>query len=118
MSVSARRMLVVAVTVSLCGALPATGEAASQRSRNLIKPRISGSPVVGAILSASKGRWSRHPARYRFRWLVCDNGGPECRQLRGATKRRHRLGGRDLGHRLRVRVGAVRRARGGKMVVG
>jgi len=74
--------------------------------KNLKPPKLSGSTVVGASLSSTRGRWSRHPKRYRFSWRRCNGKGKACARIGGARAHTYRLQQRDLGHRIRSVVTA------------
>jgi hypothetical protein len=90
------------------GAARAQGEAAPQ---NTGEPSISGSTVVGATLSASRGSWSGSPTSYAYQWVRCAASGSrpdgsDCAAVGGATTSRYVVSGSDVGWRLRVRVTA------------
>ncbi len=65
-------------------------------------PKISGVTRYTRKLTASAGEWSKRPSRVNYRWLR--SGKP----VKGATKAAYRLGVKDVGRRIRVRV-TVRR---------
>jgi endoglucanase len=90
---------------------PATASRHHRRFRPVNKslPRISGTPKVGGVLRASRGRWAR-ASSFAYRWLVCDRRGRRCRTA-NARSRKYPLTGHDLGHRIRVTV-VARNARG------
>jgi hypothetical protein len=46
--------------------------------QNTRPPSISGSPVVGATLTAEQGDWAGLPDSYAFAWLQCDAAGANC----------------------------------------
>jgi endoglucanase len=77
-------------------------------------PKISGRPVVGKLLTASRGHWSG-ASSFSFRWKRCNARGEACKRISGrrtltagghapGTASRHRIIAADLGHRLRVTV--------------
>ncbi|MBA2461293.1 MAG: hypothetical protein H0V45_05950, partial [Actinobacteria bacterium] len=72
---------------------------------NTQPPTISGTPVVGATLTASEGTWTGAP-RFAFIWLQCDQSGANC----GDTNARGRTYGvraEDLGRTIRLQVQAT-----------
>src|SRR2546423_5893710 len=99
----------------LAGSLPAAAGASGQRyekPRNLKAPRITGTKVVGHSLAASRGRWARHPTRYRYSWRRCNVLARHCHAVTGARKRVYRLAAGDAGKRMRVVVTASNRGGG------
>lgn len=104
----------VAVAALALGAVVANGsEAASAAApANTSEPRISGTPVVGRTLTATRGTWSGDPASFEFQWVRCpaDGGrsdGGNCAAISGATTTSYVLGGGDAGRRIRVIVTAL-----------
>ena len=72
---------------------------------NTAAPSISGTPVVGATLTAAEGSWTGAPS-FAFIWLQCDQAGGNC----GDTNARGRTYGvrsDDLGRTIRVQVRAT-----------
>jgi len=108
------RTLGVAALASLATvlALPSGGAARSQAApTNTEEPRISGSAIVGATLTASQGSWTAAPTSFAYQWVRCprDGGlpnGSNCAAIGGATTTRYIVANADVGHRLRVRVTA------------
>ncbi len=81
-----------------------TGSALTPPIRSGASPKVTGTPRVGAALTASTGRWSGSPPiRFEDHWELC---APQCRPIPGATGRRYRVTGADLHARVRVRVTA------------
>lgn len=80
---------------------------------NTAEPVISGRAEQGVRLSASTGTWTgTNPISYAYQWVRCgaDGGQPDggnCAIVSGATDRRYRLVGADVGFRMRVRVTAT-----------
>jgi hypothetical protein len=68
-------------------------------------PRLVGVPRLGHLVSVAGGR-RNGAAVYRYRWERCNLRGKACVRVGGRT-RVHRIGGRDLGSRLRAVVTAV-----------
>lgn len=68
-------------------------------------PKITGTPRVRGVLSATAGRWygdrSRH---YRYSWLRCNARGGACTPVPGSERARLALGRASAGGRFRVVV--------------
>jgi hypothetical protein len=62
------------------------------------RPQISGVRRYTRTLEATRGIWSPRPATVRYRWLR------DADPIPGATRKRYRLGYRDVGHHISVRV--------------
>jgi Divergent InlB B-repeat domain len=60
------------------------------------RPRLRGRPLVGAVLSCTRGSWGASPARYAFVWRR--DGKP------AGIGARYRVRAADRGHALRCRV--------------
>jgi len=69
-------------------------------------PVISGSVVVGQVLSGSTGSWTGSPTSYAYEWRRCDATGAGCAAIAGATAASYTLAAADVGHTLRVAVTA------------
>lgn len=67
---------------------------------NTTKPKVTGTPVVGRVLTASGGTWSSSDVTRSFRWLR--NGSP----ITGATASTYKPTTSDIGKSLSVRVTA------------
>jgi hypothetical protein len=113
-----RRRALAAVTVAALGVLaalmPAGSSATAQAPPKASgQPRISGTAVEGAVLTASQGSFTgTGPFNYTYRWLRCPStggggNGEGCVAISGATFRRYTVRQADVGHRLRVRVTAA-----------
>jgi hypothetical protein len=70
--------------------------------RNLVKPSITGTTLVGQVLVSHVGTWTPTPAGYGYQWLR------DGRAIPGATRYAYRLVTADRGHAIAVRVTAVR----------
>ena len=73
---------------------------------NTQPPTISGSPVVGATLTATEGTFTGAPSSFAYIWLQCDGAGANC----GDTNARGRTYGvrsDDLGRTIRLQVRAT-----------
>ena len=106
--------LTLAVVATVAALLPGGGSARPQAPpRATGEPTISGTPIVGNILTASNGSFSgTGPFNYSYRWLRCPasgsgGNGEGCTAITGGTFRRYTVGTADVGHRLRVRVTAA-----------
>jgi hypothetical protein len=77
---------------------------------NTSAPTITGTLQPGQLLTAHPGSWrGAQPITFKYQWLRCDHNGANCITLIGATQYRFNLGGKDVGHRLRVLVTAANR---------
>jgi endoglucanase len=72
-------------------------------------PSISGVPVLGSTLHASRGRWVG-ASTFAFEWKRCNVHGAKCKVAHDPASKRHHpasayvLTKADLGHRIRVTV--------------
>ena len=73
---------------------------------NTSLPAISGSAVVGQLLSASTGVWSGSPSGYTYGWRRCDATGAACTAILSATGSTYTLTVADLAATIRVAVTA------------
>jgi hypothetical protein len=78
----------------------------THRPRIIAAPRIAGLAVQGQVLSASRGRWSGAPRKYRYAWQRCGKTRKSCRKTAGARGARHLISARDVGSRIRLVVTA------------
>ena len=69
-------------------------------------PTISGTPLVGSALTASRGSWSGSPTGYSYQWRHCDSSGANCANLGGATASSYIPASGDVGATVRVVVTA------------
>jgi hypothetical protein len=77
---------------------------------NLEPPVVTGSPVVGQILTATTGSWEPIPTSYSFGWKLCDAAGTSCAAV-GGDLQSYTPGPTDVGSRL-VAVITARNAAG------
>jgi hypothetical protein len=65
-------------------------------------------PLTGQTLIAGNGLWTRGGGNYvySYDWLRCDAAGANCVST-GVTTQTYVVGSADVGHTLRVRVGAL-----------
>jgi hypothetical protein len=75
---------------------------------NRTRPTISGSPVVGATLTANNGTWTG-ASTFSYQWQLCDGSGNNCANIAGATGKTYGVRSSDVGHELLARVRAANR---------
>jgi hypothetical protein len=66
-------------------------------------PTISGSAVLGQVLTAATGTWSGSPS-FSYQWLRCDGSGANCLPISGATASSYTTVPGDVGATLVVAV--------------
>jgi hypothetical protein len=78
-----------------------------QAPHNGALPTISGSPIVGRVVTATSGTWTgTAPIRFSYRWRRCSSSGGDCVDLARHTQS-YKLSSADLGRSLRVLVTAA-----------
>ena len=100
---------VVTATNSAGSALAAsavTAEVATGPPVALEPPTISGGAWEGETLAASAEGWAGSGVEPVYQWRRCNSSGAECSDIAGATASRYTLESGDVGHMVRVRVGA------------
>jgi hypothetical protein len=65
-------------------------------------PGISGSAVLGSMLTESHATWSNAPTRYAYQWQDCNSGGSACSSISGATRQTYTVATSDVGHTIVV----------------
>jgi hypothetical protein len=75
---------------------------------NRTRPTISGSPVVGATLTANSGTWTG-ASTFSYQWQLCDGSGNNCANIAGATGKTYGVRSSDVGRELLARVRAANR---------
>jgi hypothetical protein len=82
--------------------------AAGTAPTNTSAPTISGNPVEGQVLTATRGQWSgTQPLSFAYRWQRCDRNGASCADIAGAFGLSWRLTAAEGGHTIRIRVVAT-----------
>jgi hypothetical protein len=101
-----RLALVAAVALLLLGG--AAQGARRTAPSNTSPPTISGTPIVGSVLTASNGAWAGStPMSFTYRWQRCNASGGKCDGIKGARNPTYRLEPGDAGHTIRVSVTAT-----------
>jgi len=72
--------------------------------KNTQRPSLSGSPVVGATLTASSGTWTGSGLTFIYTFLRCSGGG--CYAGGTTTQNTYKVTSADVGNTIRVRVTA------------
>jgi hypothetical protein len=102
-----------AIVIAMLAAIVSESRAAGTAvPGNTAEPRISGTPVVGRTLTATRGTWSGSPTSYDYQWVRCPGSGglpsgADCAAIAGAATSAYVVGSGDVGKRLRVRVTAT-----------
>jgi hypothetical protein len=68
-------------------------------------PTISGSAIVGHVLTGNRGTWSGAQS-FAYQWLRCDLNGDNCASINGATATQYQAAAADVADTLRLRVTA------------
>ncbi|MGD0454005.1 MAG: hypothetical protein ABSB69_10445 [Solirubrobacteraceae bacterium] len=91
---------------SASAASAVTAEVAAGPPVALEPPTISGGAWEGEVLTASGEGWAGSGVEPVYQWRRCNSSGAECSDIAGATESLYTLSSADVGHTLRVRVGA------------
>jgi hypothetical protein len=83
-----------------------TNEIFPQTATPLTPAKLSGSAYVGDTLVSNVGSWKYPGTTYTRQWEQCDADGTGCSTISGAKAATYIVKAGDLGHKLRVRVGA------------
>ena len=90
---------------------------ATQRSRatakvvpgsplNLVRPKVSGTPLIGQTLTAESGTWAgTPPIEYAYQWYACSLSG--CEKIAGQTEQTHTVEIGEIGDSFEVEVTAT-----------
>jgi subtilisin family serine protease len=71
-------------------------------------PAVTGTPTLGATLTATQGTWINAATTYAYQWLRCTSAG--CVEIAGATQATYRIVPADLGRWIEVGVTAANSA--------
>jgi len=107
------RFLLTTLAALLVTAVAAVGvSAATGPPSNTTRPSVTGSPVVGKILTAHVGSWTgTAPISYEFQWARCSATGTSCASIdEAAQSQQYVVTNDDLGHKLKVTVTATNSA--------
>ena len=77
-----------------------------QQATQTAAAKLFGSSYVGDTLVSSVGSWKYPGTTYTRQWEQCDADGTSCATISGAKSATYVVKADDLGHKLRVRVGA------------
>ena len=80
------------------------GAPPSAPPQNTGLPTITGSTVVGQMLTATTGTWTNSPTTYSYAWQTCNSTG-SCSPV-GANASTYQPVSSDVGHTIEVTVGA------------
>ena len=83
-----------------------TAEVAQGPPVALEPPLISGGAWEDKTLSVSGEGWAGTGVAASYQWRRCNTSGAECSDIAGATGEEYSLSSADVGHTLRIRVGA------------
>jgi hypothetical protein len=75
--------------------------------RSVVPPTITGTPQLGATLTADRGRWAGGPSSFTYQWNHCDAAGANCAPIAGAVAPTYVPGTADAGMRITVTVTAT-----------
>jgi hypothetical protein len=85
-----------------------------EHEKNTEVPQLSGSPLVGARMAVSDGKWNQGPIVYGYQWEDCSASGEACTVIPGADNVNYTPVEADIGHKL---VALVTETSGGGSVV-
>jgi hypothetical protein len=105
--------LTAALATVLVASIAATSAAAAATPpQNTTRPTITGTAVVGKVLTAHPGSWSgTQPITFKYQWTRCSATGTGCTSItEAAQSQTYILTSDELGHRLRVIVTATNSA--------
>jgi hypothetical protein len=76
---------------------------------SVLPPIVSGTPIVGQVLSTTTGSWQGNPTSYAYGWMDCSVSGAACAVIAGASRSTYTLAVGDAGHTIRSTVTASNR---------
>jgi hypothetical protein len=105
-------LITVLATVLVAGVAAASSAAATGPPKSTARPTITGTAVVGKVLSAHPGSWSGTlPITFKFQWARCSATGTGCTNItEAAQSQSFILTSDDLGHKLVIHVTATNSA--------
>src|SRR5581483_10577734 len=77
---------------------------------------MSGTFVVGHVITAVPGSWSNNPTSFNYQWYLCNSGGTGCAAIPNATGPSYTLPSADLGHKIKLGVQGVNATGPGTLV--
>jgi hypothetical protein len=103
-----RTIGILATAATLAAGMATTAQAGPPPAINVVPPTITGVPLTGQTLTASNGFWTRGGGNYiySYDWLRCDLTGANCVSTGGGAQT-YVVQQADVGHTIRVRVGAL-----------
>ena len=94
---------VAAVAVLSAGSVLAASAAGPA---NTTPPSVAGSPIIGKVLTGSRGTWTGTGIKYSYAWQRCDTNGAGCAAIAGATGTTYTITSAVLGATIRFAVTA------------
>jgi hypothetical protein len=82
--------------------------AARTAPKNVTRPTITGTPVVGNTLTADNGTWTG-ASTFSYQWQQCDSNGNNCVAINGATGKTYGVQSTDNGRELLVELKVTNR---------
>jgi len=73
---------------------------------NTVPPVVSGTAVVGQVLTVSNGTWTGSPTSYAYQWQDCDASATNCSPIAGAPAATYTIVAGDVGSTIRAVVTA------------
>jgi Tol biopolymer transport system component len=102
------RLRALVTATDSAGSAPAassiTGVVAAAPPVNVGLPTITGSVVVGQIVSSTSGTWSGSPTGFTGQWRLCGSAGGGCTDIPGATGTTYAIPACVSGRSLRVAI--------------
>jgi hypothetical protein len=77
------------------------------KPENSTRPTLSGAPVDGGTLTATRGTWTNNPQLYSVEWERCTAIGVGCEVIAAQNDMSYQLRAEDLGRYVRVKVTAA-----------
>ncbi len=77
-----------------------------EQATQLTAAKLNGDAYVGYSLVSDVGTWKYPGTSYTRQWESCDADGSSCATISGAKSAAYVIKAADLGHKLRVRIGA------------